>query len=239
METNFYKRIILKLSGESLSSETSQNFGIDFNRVEKICFTIKDCISLGVQIGIVVGGGNFWRGREHKNIDESIADQMGMLATVLNAIYLKEVFEKMGIDAKVLTTIPIPGVTQGYNYKKALEMVKNKDLLIFGGGTGSTHFSTDSAASLRAAELKADILLKATTVNGVYDSDPKLNKGAKLYKNLTFDDVLKANLKVMDSTAFAMCKDNNINVLVFNVNDCGNIKRAILGEKIGTLISNE
>lgn len=233
-----YKRVILKLSGESMA-ESYGSFGIDYKKVKKLCFTIKECLLFGVQMGIVVGGGNFWRGREHKkNIDVSVADQMGMLSTVLNALYLKEIFEEIGVKSSILTTIPIPSVTEGYNYKKALNLMESNNLLIFGGGTGNTHFSTDSAASLRAAELKADVLLKATTVDGVYDSDPKINKNAHLYDAISFDNVLRANLKVMDSTAFAMCKDNNIKVLVFNVSDCENIKRAVLGEKIGTLISN-
>ena len=233
-----YKRVILKLSGESLAKNCG-DFGINYEKVKEICLTIKECLLSGVQMGIVVGGGNFWRGREHKkNIDASVADQMGMLSTVLNALYLKEIFKEIGVNSSVLTTIPIPSVTEGYSYKRALGLIENNNLLIFGGGTGNTHFSTDSAASLRAAELRADILLKATTVDGVYDSDPKINKNAHLYDVISFDDVLKLDLKVMDSTAFAMCKDNNIKVLIFDVSIYENIKKAIFGEKIGTLISN-
>lgn len=234
MSNVFYKRVILKLSGEALSGDNL--IGIDYNTVFSICNIIKECNLLGVQFGIVVGGGNFWRGRSNSHIDENIADQMGMLATVLNAVYLKEVFLQVSLKADVMTTIQIPGMTEIYDYKKAIEKLENNKILIFGGGTGNTHFSTDSAASLRAAELKADILFKATMVDGVYDSDPKINENAKLYSSLSYNEVLQKDLKVLDSTATAMCKDNNIKVLVFNILEPSNIKKAVLGENLGTII---
>ena len=229
-----YKRVILKLSGESLSGNGKN--GIDYNTVHSICNVIKECCEFGVQFGIVVGGGNFWRGRSSSHIDDSIADQIGMLATVLNAIYLREIFLEFSIKANIMTTIQIPGITEMYDYRKALENLEKNKVLIFGCGTGSTHFSTDSAASLRAAELKSDILFKATMVDGVYDSDPKINKDAKLYSSLSYNEVLQKDLKVLDSTATAMCKDNNTKVLVFNILDPNNIKKALFGENIGTLI---
>lgn len=229
-----YKRVILKLSGESLSGNGKN--GIDYNIVHSICNIIKECCEFGVQFGIVVGGGNFWRGRSSSHIDDSIADQIGMLATVLNAIYLREIFLEFSIKANIMTTIQIPGITEMYDYRKALENLEKNKVLIFGCGTGNTHFSTDSAASLRAAELKSDILFKATMVDGVYDSDPKINKDAKLYSSLSYNEVLQKDLKVLDSTATAMCKDNNTKVLVFNILDPNNIKKALFGENIGTLI---
>lgn len=229
-----YKRVILKLSGEALSGDNVS--GLDYNTVLSVCNVIKECNLLGVQFGIVVGGGNFWRGRSNSHIDENVADQMGMLATILNALYLREIFLKVSLKADIMTTVKIPGITEIYDYKKAIEKLENNKILIFGGGTGNTHFSTDSAASLRAAELKADLLFKATMVDGVYDSDPKINKNAKLYSSLSYNEVLQKNLKVLDSTATAMCKDNSIKVLVFNILEPGNIKKAVLGENIGTLI---
>ena len=229
-----YKRVILKLSGEALSGDNVS--GLDYNTVLSVCNVIKECNLLGVQFGIVVGGGNFWRGRSNSHIDENVADQMGMLATILNALYLREIFLKVSLNVDIMTTMKIPGITEIYDYKKAIEKLENNKILIFGGGTGNTHFSTDSAASLRAAELKADLLFKATIVDGVYDSDPKINKNAKLYSSLSYNEVLQKNLKVLDSTATAMCKDNSIKVLVFNILEPGNIKKAVLGENIGTLI---
>lgn len=234
MTNILYKRVILKLSGEALSGDNVS--GLDYNTVLSICNVIKECNLLGVQFGIVVGGGNFWRGRSNSHIDENVADQMGILATILNAIYLKEVFLKLSLKTDVMTTIQVPGITETYDYKKAIEKLENNKILIFGGGTGNTHFSTDSAASLRAAELKADLLFKATMVDGVYDSDPKTNKKAKLCSSLSYNEVLQKNLKVLDSTATAMCRDNSIKVLVFNILEPDNIKKAVFGENIGTLI---
>lgn len=232
-----YKRVILKLSGEALAGKSG--FGIDYNTVCSVCAVIKEYQSLGVQFGVVVGGGNFWRGRSSGHININVADQMGMLATVLNALYLKEIFSSLSVPAEVMTTLQIPSITKTYNYEEALKILESNKILIFGCGTGSTHFSTDSAASLRAAELNADIIFKATMVDGVYDSDPKVNKDAKLYPELSYDEVLSKNLKILDSTAAVMCKDNNIRVLVFNILEPSNIKKAVLGEKIGTIIKNK
>ena len=230
-----FKRVILKLSGEALAGQ--RDCGIESGKVLAICSSIKECVDFGVQVGIVVGGGNFWRGRESSNMNRCIADQMGMLATVMNALYLRDIFQKLGVRSRLMTTIPILSVSEGYSYREADLSLERGKILIFGGGTGNTHFSTDSAASLRAAELGADVLLKATTVDGVYDSDPKKNKDAVLYSSLGYGEVLEKGLKFMDSTAAAMCRDNDIKVLVFNVSDPVNIKRAILGEKLGTIVT--
>lgn len=234
MRSGVFKRVILKLSGEALAGE--QGYGVNFLRVKCICLYIKECVDFGVQIGVVVGGGNFWRGRESSNINSCVADQMGMMATVMNALYLRDVFQQMGVPCRLMATVPISGVAGGYDYKEADLSLNRGAVLIFGGGTGNTHFSTDSAASLRTAELGADVLLKATTVAGVYDSDPRKNKNAVLYSSLSYDEVLKKGLRFMDSTAVAMCKDNNIKVLVFNVSDPLNIKKAIFGERLGTFV---
>lgn len=232
-----YKRVLLKLSGESLAGNDSH--GIDFDTVAKICEPIKACVEMGVEIGVVVGGGNFWRGRSSGEMNRSRADSMGMLATVINALGVCEVLEQMGVSCCVETSVEMLRVAEVFTREKAVEHLENGSVVIFGGGTGNPFFSTDTAAALRAAEIEADIILKATMVDGVYDSDPKKNPNAVKYDTLTFMEVLQKNLQVMDSTAASLCKDNHISLLVFSIDDPNNITRAICGENVGTLVQND
>lgn len=232
-----YKRVLLKLSGESLAGNDS--YGIDFDTVAKICEPIKACVEMGVEIGVVVGGGNFWRGRSSGEMNRSRADSMGMLATVINALGVCEVLEQMGVSCCVETSVEMLRVAEVFTREKAVEHLENGSVVIFGGGTGNPFFSTDTAAALRAAEIEADIILKATMVDGVYDSDPKKNPNAVKYDTLTFMEVLQKNLQVMDSTAASLCKDNHISLLVFSIDDPNNITKAICGENVGTLVQND
>lgn len=232
-----YKRVLLKLSGESLAGNDSH--GIDFDTVAKICEPIKACVEMGVEIGVVVGGGNFWRGRSSGEMNRSRADSMGMLATVINALGVCEVLEQMGVSCCVETSVEMLRVAEVFTREKAVEHLENGSVVIFGGGTGNPFFSTDTAAALRAAEIEADIILKATMVDGVYDSDPKKNPNAVKYDTLTFMEVLQKNLQVMDSTAASLCKDNHISLLVFSIDDPNNIIKAICGENVGTLVQND
>ena len=232
-----YKRVLLKLSGESLAGNDSH--GIDFDTVAKICEPIKACVEMGVEIGVVVGGGNFWRGRSSGEMNRSRADSMGMLATVINALGVCEVLEQMGVSCCVETSVEMLRVAEVFTREKAVEHLENGSVVIFGGGTGNPFFSTDTAAALRAAEIEADIILKATMVAGVYDSDPKKNPNAVKYDTLTFMEVLQKNLQVMDSTAASLCKDNHISLLVFSIDDPNNITKAICGENVGTLVQND
>lgn len=229
-----YKRILLKLSGEALAG--GQNHGIDFDTVTKICLAIKKCADLGVQIGIVVGGGNFWRGRSSGNMDRTRADHMGMLATVINALGVADALEMLGTPVRVQTAISMPQIAEPYVRNRAVRHLEKGRVVVFGCGTGNPFFSTDTAASLRAAEIDADIILKATMVDGVYDSDPKVNQNATKYDSLSFAEVLSKNLGVMDSTAASMCKDNNIPLLVFSIDNPENIVDAVCGKDIGTLV---
>lgn len=230
-----YKRVLLKLSGEALAG--TQKNGINFDIVNVIATEIKKCYDLGVEIGIVIGGGNFWRGRSNSNMDRTKADQIGMLATVMNSIGMSEALEQVGVKTKVQTSIEIKGVTELFTKDKAEHYFKKKKVVIFGGGTGHPFFSTDTAASLRAAEIGADVILKASVIDGVYDSDPNKNKGAKKYKAITFKQVLEKGLGVIDSTAASMCSDNKIPLLVFSLNEPSNIIKAICGEDIGTVVN--
>ena len=232
-----YKRVLLKLSGESLAGNDSH--GIDFDTVAKICEPIKACVEMSVEIGVVVGGGNFWRGRSSGEMNRSRADSMGMLATVINALGVCEVLEQMGVSCCVETSVEMLRVAEVFTREKAVEHLENGSVVIFGGGTGNPFFSTDTAAALRAAEIEADIILKATMVDGVYDSDPKKNPNAVKYDTLTFMEVLQKNLQVMDSTAASLCKDNHISLLVFSIDDPNNITKAICGENVGTLVQND
>ena len=232
-----YKRVLLKLSGESLAGNDSH--GIDFDTVAKICEPIKACVEMGVEIGVGVGGGNFWRGRSSGEMNRSRADSMGMLATVINALGVCEVLEQMGVSCCVETSVEMLRVAEVFTREKAVEHLENGSVVIFGGGTGNPFFSTDTAAALRAAEIEADIILKATMVDGVYDSDPKKNPNAVKYDTLTFMEVLQKNLQVMDSTAASLCKDNHISLLVFSIDDPNNITKAICGENVGTLVQND
>lgn len=229
-----YKRILLKLSGESLAGE--QKTGIDFDTVLKICEPIKKLVEIGVEIGIVVGGGNFWRGRSSGKMDRTRADHMGMLATVINSLALADAFEKLDVPVRVQTALPMQAIAEPYIRNRAVRHLQKGRVVVFGAGTGNPFFSTDTAAALRAAEIDADIVFKATNVDGVFDKDPNTNPDAVKYDCVYFKDVLEKDLKVMDSTAAALCKDTNIPILVFNVRDPENIYRAINGEVIGTIV---
>lgn len=231
-----YNRILLKLSGEVLAGGNKQ--GIDFETVTRICKVIKECCDIGVQIGIVVGGGNFWRGRSSGNMDRTRADHIGMLATVMNSLALADTLEQMGVEVRVQTAIEMRQIAEPYIRNKANRHFEKGRVVIFGCGTGSPFFSTDTAASLRAAEIKADIMLKATNVDGVYNKDPNKFDDAVKFDTLSHADVVEHGYGVMDSTAAALCKDNNIPILVFNLQDENNILKAVCGEKIGTIVED-
>ncbi len=230
-----YKRILLKLSGESLAGQAGH--GIDFETVQRICRPIKKVVDLGVQVGIVVGGGNFWRGRSSGSMDRTRADHMGMLATVINALGVADGLEQEGLEVRVQTAIAMQQVAEPYIRNRAVRHLEKGRVVVFGCGTGNPFFSTDTAAALRAAEIDADVVLKATMVDGVYDSDPKVNPNAKRYETVSFDDVLAHNLKVMDSTAASLCRDNHLPILVFSIEDEENIVHAVCGEDVGTLVT--
>lgn len=229
-----YKRILLKLSGESLAG--SQKHGIDFDTVLEICKPIKKCVDAGVQVGIVVGGGNFWRGRSSGDMDRTRADHMGMLATAINALGVCDALEQLGVTVRVQTAITMRQVAEPYIRNKAMRHLESGKVVIFGCGTGNPFFSTDTAAALRAVEIEADIIMKATMVDGVYDCDPKTNPDAKKYDTVSFHEVLSKDLAVMDSTAASLCKDNKLPILVFSIEDPENIYRAVCGENIGTVV---
>lgn len=229
-----YKRILLKLSGEVLAGEKGS--GIDFDTVTDICKVIKECTDMGVQIGIVVGGGNFWRGRSSGTMDRTRADHMGMLATVMNSLALQEALIQLGNDAVVMTALDIQRVAVPFNKDETVRLMESGRTVIFGCGTGSPFFSTDSGAALRAAEIGADIFFKATNVDGVFDKDPNKFDDAVKFETVTHDKLLEMHLGVMDNTAAALAQNSNLPVLVFNLNDPKNIKKAVLGEKIGTIV---
>ena len=229
-----YKRILLKLSGEVLAGPDGK--GIDFNTVNSICKAVKDCSDLGVQIGLVVGGGNFWRGRSSGEMDRTRADHMGMLATTMNSLALADALEQMGVDVRVQTAIPMPQVAEPYIRNRAVRHLEKGRVVIFGCGTGNPFFSTDTAAALRAAEINAEIIFKATNVDGVYDKDPNKFSDAVKYDTLTHTEILQKGLAVMDATAASLCRDNGISILVFNLSDPQNIVRAVKGENVGTVV---
>ncbi len=229
-----YKRILLKLSGEALAGEN--HFGLDFDTVLDICRAIKQVTDMGTQVAIVVGGGNFWRGRTSGKMDRTRADHMGMLATVINSLAIADALEQLGVPVRVQTSIAMQQFAEPYIRNRAVRHLEKGRVIIIGCGTGNPFFTTDSAAALRAAEIDADIIFKATNVDGVYDSDPNINSNAKKYDNLSFLDVLNRELKVMDSTAASLCKDNNIPILVFNIKDPQNLVKAAIGENIGTIV---
>ncbi|MCR5636517.1 MAG: UMP kinase [Clostridiales bacterium] len=230
-----YKRVLLKLSGEALAGD--KKTGIDFDVVMSLCEPIKKLNEMGVDIGIVVGGGNFWRGRSSGKMDRTRADHMGMLATVINALGVADALEKLGVDVRVQTAINMRSIAEPYIRSRTMRHFEKGRVVVFGCGTGNPFFSTDTAAALRAAETESEIILKATMVDGVYDSDPKKNPNAKKYSHITYSEVLNKNLAVMDSTAASMCKDNKIPILVFSLEDPENIVKAVCGEDIGTLVS--
>ena len=229
-----YKRILLKLSGESLAG--SQKHGIDFDTVLQFCRPIKVLVDMGVEVDIVGGGGNFWRGRSSGKMDRTRADHMGMLATVINALGVADALEQLGVDVRVRAAISMQQVAEPYIRNRAVRHLEKGRVVVFGCGTGNPFFSTDTAASLRAAEIDAEIILKATMVDGVYDCDPKKNPAAKKYDTVSYYEVLNKDLGVMDSTAASLCKDNNIPILVFSIEQPENILSAVCGESIGTLL---
>lgn len=233
MEKKF-NRILLKLSGEVLAGDKKQ--GIDFDTVARVCEVIKKCTDIGTEIGIVVGGGNFWRGRSSGSMDRTRADHIGMLATTMNALAVADTLEQMDVAVRVQTAIEMRQIAEPYIRNKAIRHFEKGRVVIFGCGTGSPYFSTDTAASLRAAEIKADVMLKATNVDGVYNKDPNKFSDAVKFDTLSHAEVVEKGYGVMDSTAAALCKDNNIPILVFNLQDPENIFRAVTGENIGTLV---
>ncbi|MBE6729488.1 MAG: UMP kinase [Ruminococcaceae bacterium] len=229
-----YKRILLKLSGEALAGEKKS--GLDFEKVVEICESIKKCVDMGVEIAIVVGGGNFWRGRSSGQMDRTRADHMGMLATSINALAVADGLEQVGVTARVQTAIEMRQIAEPYIRSKAVRHLEKGRVVVFGCGTGNPFFSTDTAAALRAAEIDAEVIFKATNVDGVYDSDPKVNPDAKKFDILSHLDVLQKGLHVMDSTAASLCMDNSIQIRVFNLDNPNNIVLAVLGENIGTVV---
>lgn len=229
-----YKRIMLKISGEALAGD--KGFGLDQPTVDAIARKIKECYDMGVEIAIVVGGGNFWRGRTGEGMDRSRADHMGMLATVINSLALLDALEQLGVETRVQTAIEMRQIAEPYIRLKAARHLQKGRVVIFACGTGNPFFSTDTTAALRAAEIDAEVILLAKKVDGVYDSDPNINPNAKKYDTLSFIDVLNQGLGVMDSTATSLCMDNDIPILVFGLDDPENIKRAVMGEEIGTVV---
>lgn len=232
-----YKRILLKLSGEALAGE--KKTGLNYDVITDICKSIKKCHDAGVQIAIVVGGGNFWRGRSSGAMDRTRADHIGMLATAMNALAIADVLESLGCEVRVQTAITMQQVAEPYIRNKAMNHFKKNRIVIFGCGTGNPFFSTDTAASLRAVEIEADIFFKATLVDGVYDKDPHKYTDAKKFSTLSFSRVLSEELGVMDSTAATMCRDNNMKMLVFDLSRPDNIYDAVMGADIGTIVSEE
>lgn len=230
-----YKRVLLKISGEALAG--ANGFGLDEKTIAEISENIKKAVDMGVQISIVVGGGNIWRGRSSENMDRTRADHMGMLATAINALALCSALENCNVPTRVQTAIEMRQVAEPYIRGKAERHLDKGRVVIFGCGTGNPFMSTDTAAALRAVEMEADIILLAKKVDAVYDSDPNINPNAKKYDVLSFSDILSKSLGVMDSTAASMCRDNNMPILVFGLNDPENIVRGIKGERIGTLVN--
>lgn len=229
-----YKRALIKLSGEALSG--AEGFGIDSAKVAAVTEQIKKVTESGCQIGIVVGGGNFWRGRQGTDMDRTTADHMGMLATVINALALQDAFEKSGVPTRVQTALTITRVAEPYILRKALRHLEKGRVVIFACGTGNPYFSTDTGAVLRAAEIQADVLLLAKNVDGIYDSDPKKNPNAKKYDRIAYIDFIKQGLTAMDTTAVSLCMDNKIPILAFGLSEKDSIVRAVSGEKLGTII---
>src|SRR6201993_2687173 len=237
MTTPAFKRILLKLSGEALAA--NQGFGVETKRIHEIAAEISEVQKLGVQIAIVVGGGNFFRGVAHqaKDMDRVSADHMGMLATVINALALQDALEKQDIYTRVMSAIEMNQVAEPFIRRRAIRHLEKGRIVVFAGGTGNPYFSTDTAASLRAMEIKADVILKATKVDGIYDADPMKVDGARKFNHISYLQVLEQRLKVMDATAISLCMDNRLPIVVFNLRTPGNIKRAIVGEAIGSMVT--
>ncbi|MBR2730907.1 MAG: UMP kinase [Clostridia bacterium] len=232
-----YHRILLKLSGEVLAGENGRGF--DFNTINAVCAAVRDLTENGVQVGLVVGGGNFWRGRSGGSMDRTRADHIGMLATMMNSLALADSLEQLGVAVRVQSAIEMHQIAETYIRNRAVRHMEKGRVVIFGSGTGNPFFSTDTCAALRAAEIKADIILKATNVDGVFDKDPNKFPDAVKYDVVSHTEVLKKNLKVMDATAASLCRDNNIPILVFNLSDPQNIVRAVMGENVGTIVKED
>ena len=232
-----YKRILLKLSGEALMG--NKQFGIDNNRLMQYANEIKQIAEMGTEIGIVIGGGNIFRGvqAERGGMERTQGDYMGMLATMINSMALQAALESVGLYTRLQSAIEMKQIAEPFIKRKAVRHLENGRIVIFGAGTGNPYFTTDSAASLRAVEIDADVILKGTRVDGVYDQDPEVNPSAKKYDSLTFDQAYENNLKVMDMTAFTLCKENDVPVIVFNMNEPGNLKKVVEGIEIGTLVT--
>ncbi|VAX76584.1 Uridylate kinase [Serratia symbiotica] len=231
-----YQRILLKLSGEALQG--LENFGIDASILDRMAQEIKELVELGIQIGLVIGGGNLFRGArlEQSGMNRVVGDQMGMLATVMNSLAMRDALRRAYVNAQLMSAIPLNGVCGNYNWAEAISLLCNDNVVIFCAGTGNPFFTTDSAACLRGIEIEADVVLKATKVNGVYSADPVKNSNAILYEQLTYQDVLKHELKVMDLAAFALARDHSMPVHVFNMNKPGALRRVVMGKNEGTLI---
>ena len=229
-----YKRVLLKLSGEALAGEAKS--GLDVNVLDNICNQIKKLVELGVQVGIVVGGGNFWRGKYGRKMERTTSDYMGMLATAMNGLALQDTLESKGIYTRLETAIEMREIAEPYIKRKALKHLEKGRVVIFGCGTGNPYFTTDTAAALRAAETEAEVILLAKTIDGVYSADPKEDKTAEKYDEITYLDILNKDLKVMDSTATSLCRDNQIPLIVFGIDEPENIVKIVKGEKIGTYI---
>ncbi|MGE7271170.1 UMP kinase [Brevibacillus panacihumi] len=235
-----YKRVVLKLSGEALAGELG--YGIDPKVIFSVANQIKEIVELGVQVAVVVGGGNIWRGLSgsSKGMDRATADYMGMLATIMNSLALQDGLEQVDVPTRVQTSIEMRQVAEPYIRRRAIRHLEKMRVVIFAAGTGNPYFSTDTTAALRAAEIEAEVILMAKNkVDGVYSADPSLDPNAKKFDNLTFLEVLNKGLGVMDSTASSLCMDNNIPLIVFNISEEGNIRRAVMGEKIGTIVKGE
>jgi uridylate kinase len=232
-----YKRILLKLSGEALMGE--QQYGIDSNRLIQYAEEIKEVAALGVEVAVVIGGGNIFRGvqAEQVGLDRVQGDYMGMLATVINSMALQSALEKLGVYTRLLSGLNIQQVCEPYIRRRAVRHLEKGRVVIFGAGTGNPYFTTDSAASLRAIEIEADVVLKGTRVDGIYSADPEKDPDAIFYRNISFKDVFEKGLNVMDMTAFTLCKENDLSIIVFDMNTQGNLKRLVQGEEIGTLVT--
>lgn len=232
-----YKRVILKLSGEALAGVSG--FGLDFNVAQRIALEIKELVDMGVEVGAVVGGGNIWRGRSGEGMDRTTADYMGMMATCINALALQDSLEQVGVKTRVQTAIEMKEIAEPFIRRRAMRHLEKGRVVIFAAGTGNPYFSTDTTAALRAAEIEADVILLAKKVDGVYDKDPHKYSDAKKYDTLSYIEVLEQGLQVMDSTATSLCMDNEIPILVFGLDEPGNIKRVMQGECIGTLVTKK
>jgi uridylate kinase len=231
-----YKRILLKLSGEALAAD--KGFGVDNEQLFTVAEEIAEVQRLGVEIGVVVGGGNFFRGvaEQAKDMDRVAADHMGMLATMINSLALQDAIEKQGVHTRVMSAIEMNQVAEPFIRRRAIRHLEKGRVVIFGAGTGNPYFSTDTAASLRAMEIKADVIMKATKVDGIYDADPMKVKNAVRFDQISFTDVLQKGLRVMDATAISLCRENELPILIFDLNRRGNIKRVVMGEKVGSIV---